>query len=121
METKNKYQLKTKKTAYRMWFIFGSHYAYLGKWLSQLLLWATLLAWLPVVVFPNVEFFQQYLGVFAFGLPSVGVFILISDLLFIPYYVKKSNEKLFKERRREAEKMEISSEENSNLGYPITY
>lgn len=121
METNYQYQIKTKKKAYRMWFLFGSHYAYLGKWLSQLLLWLTLLAWLPIVFFPNVEFFQQYLGVFAFGLPSVGVFILISDLLFIPYYVKKYNEKMFETRRIEEEKIEVSSEENSNIGYPITY
>jgi hypothetical protein len=121
MGKKYQYKIKSKKKAYRMWFLFGSHYAYLGKWLSQILLWLTLLAWLPLVFFPNVEFFQQYLGVFAFGLPSVGVFILISDLLFIPYYVKKTNEKMFEARRREEEKEEVSTEESSNIGYQITY
>lgn len=122
METIAKYQIKTKKKAYRMWFLFGSHYAYLGKWLSQILLWLTMLSWLPLVLFPNVEFFQLYLGVFAFGLPAVGVFILFSDLLFIPYYVKKYNERMFEARRIELEEKEVvTPEKSSALGYPITY
>ena len=42
----NKYKLqskvKSKGTAYLYWFCLGGHYAYLNKWLIQLLYWCTL-------------------------------------------------------------------------------
>ena len=117
------YKTKSKKRAFRFWLLFGSHYAYLGKWFSQVLLWMLLLAWLPLVLLPNVDFFQQYLGAFAFGLPSLGVFILAVDLLFIPYYVKKYNEQMFLalRKKKEKEEEEIAATENNQMGYPITY
>jgi len=118
--TGNNLKIKTKKKAYRYWFFLGAHYAYLDKWFSQVLLWLVLFAWVPVVAFPNVAFFQNYLGIFAFGLPSVGIFIMISDLLFIPYYVKKFNEKL-SERKKSFEKEKVVKEEKGHVGYPITY
>jgi hypothetical protein len=34
-------QLKSSGTAYLLWFFFGFHYAYLGKWKLQLLYWIT--------------------------------------------------------------------------------
>lgn len=42
----NKYalQAKIKSTgiAYLLWFILGAHYAYLGKWGTQIIFWITL-------------------------------------------------------------------------------
>lgn len=35
-------QIKSSGTAYLLWFFFGFHYAYLGKWLLQFLYWITL-------------------------------------------------------------------------------
>jgi hypothetical protein len=35
-------QIKSLDTAYRLWFFFGLHYAYLGKWKIQFLYWITL-------------------------------------------------------------------------------
>lgn len=35
-------QIKSVDTAYRLWFFFGLHYAYLGKWKIQLLYWISL-------------------------------------------------------------------------------
>jgi hypothetical protein len=34
-------QIKSSGTAYLLWFFFGFHYAYLGKWGLQLLYWIT--------------------------------------------------------------------------------
>lgn len=34
-------QIKSSGTAYLLWFFFGFHYAYLGKWGLQLLYWFT--------------------------------------------------------------------------------
>lgn len=34
-------ELKSKSTAYLMWFVLGSHYAYLGKFGLQILFWMT--------------------------------------------------------------------------------
>lgn len=34
-------QVKSSGTAYLLWFFFGFHYAYLGKWGLQLLYWFT--------------------------------------------------------------------------------
>jgi hypothetical protein len=35
-------QIKSLDTAYRLWFFFGLHYAYLGKWKLQFLYWITI-------------------------------------------------------------------------------
>ena len=35
-------QIKSSGTAYLLWFFFGLHYAYLGKWGLQILYWITL-------------------------------------------------------------------------------
>lgn len=35
-------QVKSTGTAYLFWFLFGAHYAYLGKWGIQILFWLTL-------------------------------------------------------------------------------
>jgi TM2 domain-containing membrane protein YozV len=34
-------QIKSSGTAYLLWFFFGFHYAYLGKWGTQILYWIT--------------------------------------------------------------------------------
>ena len=34
-------QIKSSGTAYLLWFFFGFHYAYLGKWGLQILYWIT--------------------------------------------------------------------------------
>jgi hypothetical protein len=34
-------QIKSTGTAYLLWFFFGFHYAYLGKWGLQILYWIT--------------------------------------------------------------------------------
>ncbi|WP_228479145.1 TM2 domain-containing protein [Flavobacterium soyangense] len=34
-------QIKSSGTAYLLWFFFGFHYAYLGKWGIQILYWIT--------------------------------------------------------------------------------
>lgn len=113
---------KSDKIAYRFWFLLGSHHAYLGKWANQVLLWVLLLAWLPLVLFPGVNFFREYLGVFAIGLPALGVLWLIADLILIPYYVKKYNDSRFsmQSRFKKSEAVNIE-EETTSLGYPITY
>jgi len=113
---------KSDKIAYRFWFLLGSHHAYLGKWTNQVLLWILLLAWLPLVLFPGVNFFSEYLGVFAIGLPALGVLWLIADLILIPYYVKKYNDSRFstQSRFKKSEAVNIE-EETPSFGYPITY
>jgi len=35
-------QVKSTGVAYLCWFLFGAHYAYLGKWGIQILFWITL-------------------------------------------------------------------------------
>ncbi len=35
-------KVKSTGTAYLFWFLFGAHYAYLGKWEIQILYWITL-------------------------------------------------------------------------------
>lgn len=35
-------KFKSTGTAYLLWFFFGCHYAYLGKWGIQILYWLTL-------------------------------------------------------------------------------
>ena len=113
---------KSDKIAYRFWFLFGSHHAYLGKWSNQVLLWLLLLAWLPIVVFPEVHFFTEYLGIFGIGLPALGILWLVADLILIPFYVKKYNESRYNNQSRfkKSEAVDIT-EETSNFGYPITY
>jgi signal transduction histidine kinase len=113
---------KSDKMAFRFWFLLGSHHAYLGKWTSQVLLWLLLLAWLPLVLFPQVEFFYRNLGIFAIGLPALGVLWLVADLILIPYYVKKYNELMFSSRQKNGagEAVEIQ-EDTERFGYPITY
>ena len=113
---------KSDKLAYRFWFLLGSHHAYLGKWTSQVLLWLLLFAWLPLVMAPHVEFFHRNLGIFAIGLPALGVLWLVADLILIPYYVKKYNELQFSLQPKipGAEAVEIE-EETERFGYPITY
>ena len=113
---------KSDKVAYRFWFLFGSHHAYLGKWTNQVLLWLLLLAWLPIVVFPDVHFFTEYLGIFGIGLPALGILWLVADLILIPCYVKKYNESRYNNQSRfkKSEAVDIT-EETSNFGYPITY
>ena len=34
-------QIKSSGTAYLLWFFFGFHYAYLGRWGLQILYWIT--------------------------------------------------------------------------------
>lgn len=34
--------MKSKGVAYLLWFLLGAHYAYLGKWGTQILYWVTL-------------------------------------------------------------------------------
>ncbi|MFD0993180.1 TM2 domain-containing protein [Tenacibaculum geojense] len=34
-------KLKSTGTAYVLWFVLGAHYAYLGKWGTQILYWIT--------------------------------------------------------------------------------
>jgi TM2 domain-containing membrane protein YozV len=34
--------MKSKGVAYLFWFLLGAHYAYLGKWGTQILYWLTL-------------------------------------------------------------------------------
>jgi hypothetical protein len=34
--------MKSKGIAYLFWFFFGAHYAYLGKWGTQIFYWITL-------------------------------------------------------------------------------
>jgi hypothetical protein len=34
-------KMKSKGVAYLLWLLFGLHYAYLGKWLIQLVFWIT--------------------------------------------------------------------------------
>lgn len=34
--------MKSKGVAYLLWFFLGAHYAYLGKWGTQILYWLTL-------------------------------------------------------------------------------
>lgn len=113
---------KTDKLAYRYWFLLGSHHAYLGKWTNQILLWILLLAWLPLVLFPGVDFFTQYLGVFGIGMPALGVMWLVADLILIPYYVKKYNEFRYSKRSRFSKSEPVQIEEDTRVfGYPITY
>ena len=113
---------KSDKLAYRFWFLLGSHHAYLGKWTSQVLLWLLLFAWLPLVVLPHVEFFYRNLGIFAIGLPALGVLWLVADLILIPYYVKKYNESQFSSQTKlpKSERV-VLEEETEKFGYPITY
>lgn len=33
--------MKSKLTAYLLWFFFGCHYGYLGNWKTQVLYWLT--------------------------------------------------------------------------------
>jgi hypothetical protein len=115
-------EAKSDRVAYQLWFLFGSHHAYLGKWTSQVLLWLLLLSWVPVVLFPEVNFFREYLGIFAIGLPALGVMWLIIDLILIPYYVKKYNELRFtvQPKSRTNEPI-VVEEETERFGYPITY
>jgi hypothetical protein len=35
-------QIKSTNTAYVFWFFLGAHYAYLGRWGTQILYWLTL-------------------------------------------------------------------------------
>lgn len=44
MKSKHELQssFKGSGTAFMMWFFFGAHYAYLGKWGIQFLYWCTL-------------------------------------------------------------------------------
>jgi len=35
-------KIKPTVTIYLSWFLFGSHYAFLGKWNTQILFWITL-------------------------------------------------------------------------------
>ena len=35
-------KVKSKETAYLLWFFLGAHYGYLGKWGVQILYWLTL-------------------------------------------------------------------------------
>lgn len=113
---------KSDKMAFRFWFLLGAHHAYLKKWTSQVLLWILLFAWLPIVVMPHVEFFQRNLGIFAIGLPALGVLWLVADLILIPYYVKKYNELMFSSRQKNGigEAVEYK-EDTERFGYPITY
>lgn len=115
-------EAKSDRVAYQLWFLLGAHNAYLGRWFNQVLLWLLLLAWMPVAFFPHVEFFKEYLGIFAIGLPALGVMWLVIDLILIPYYVKKYNEIRFsaQPRNRKSEPVVIE-EETETFGYPITY
>ena len=115
-------ETKLDKLAYRYWFLLGSHHAYLGKWVNQILLWILLLAWLPLVMFPGANFFVDYLGIFGIGLPALGVLWLVADLILIPFYVKRFNDLRFSKQSRfkKSEAVEIE-EETPNFGYPITY
>jgi hypothetical protein len=42
MENHLQAQIKSLDTAYRLWFFFGLHYAYLERWKIQFLYWITL-------------------------------------------------------------------------------
>lgn len=113
---------KSDKMAYRYWFLFGSHHAYLNKWINQFMLWALLFAWLPLVFLPGVNFFSDYLGIFAIGLPALGILWLIADLILMPYYVRKYNEMRYLRKPRYAKSEPVQLEEDTRVfGYPITY
>ena len=43
--------MKSKGLAYLFWFFLGVHYAYLGKWGTQLLYWFTLGIWALIDLF----------------------------------------------------------------------
>ena len=46
---------KSMGIAYLFWFLFGLHYAYLGKWTLQILFWLTaggLFVWALIDLFP---------------------------------------------------------------------
>lgn len=115
-------EAKSDRVAYQFWFLFGSHQAYLGKWLNQVLLWLLLLSWVPVVLFPEVGFFREYLGIFAIGLPALGVMWLVIDLILIPYHVKKYNEIRFSAQPgNQKREPVVIKEDTERFGYPITY
>lgn len=113
---------KTDKLAYRYWFLLGSHHAYLEKWTNQILLWILLLAWVPIVLFPGINLFSDYFGVFAIGLPAMGVLWLVADLILIPFYVKRYNESRFAKTTGHKRSEPVNIEEDTpEFGYPITY
>lgn len=115
-------ETKTDKMAYRYWFLLGSHHAYLGKWINQVLLWLLLLSWLPVLMFPGVNVFSEYFGIFGIGLPALGVLWLVADLILIPFYVRRFNESRFSKLSRFKKSEAVNLEEDTTtFGYPITY
>ena len=80
-------KIKSTGTAYVLWFVFGFHYGYLGKWGIQILYWIT------------------------FG--GVGIWALI-DLFTMSAKVDRHNAPLFQEIE-EIEKREKEADHARNL------
>ena len=80
-------KVKSTGTAYLLWFFFGAHYAYLGRWGIQILFWVTL----------------GGLGIWAF-----------IDLFTMSGKVNRRNAKLF-QQIEEIEKKERDAEHARNI------